>query len=538
MFYIFLILIIEITMVGARGQSLPASQDQFIYSVYVKPKVSDETTAGNDSKASDRLQVGFKLEGQKGIVTALHGVVDAAYISAFNKSSSYRNLALTQVDFAHDVALLTSQDLESEEAVGLKSSIEALAAQRSVTIIGHPNGVAILSKRHNGMIGDPPEVKLSDVISKRSEKEFDLFKSRGSPSLDIDVVELESGATVGDSGGPVLDTGNRLIGMIIGGAGADIVWVVHVAPLRSSLWQDANSLTKELNDLAALGPQGLFSFSVPEHRVTTASALIGRWFPITSEVVRTGGARLVTRAGFLDVTLDDNGTLRASGSLRLDARSTGAIIDYLTAYTKPGFQYRMDANVNGIEVQGRSGRSLTGNIGFLDGLFTSGYLNSGRWVNDDDFTNLARVQLRQGKDGFLALSYPYHDELLLGRIAGPPLTQIPDRNGAGVVLHFSASRSQTAKIYIDDHLVGSVEMEAGEDSDFNTVVQPGRHTCRLEASYSNLAYDRGGVRIIDLNNTGFNARGNFQINGDGEFKVTWDRKDFFGHPILDFAPMN
>lgn len=42
-------------------------------------------------------------------------------------------------------------------------TIEPLVPQHRVTVVGHSNGVAILYRRHNHLIGDPPIVALREV---------------------------------------------------------------------------------------------------------------------------------------------------------------------------------------------------------------------------------------------------------------------------------------------------------------------------------------------------------------------------------------
>lgn len=79
--------------------------------------------------------------------------------------------------------------------------------------------------------------------------------------MDIGVIQLESPAAVGDSGGPVLDSGNRLVGMVIGGAGADIVWIIPVSRIvfdpQGKNWRRKEDETEALQGLAALGPRAI-----------------------------------------------------------------------------------------------------------------------------------------------------------------------------------------------------------------------------------------------------------------------------------------
>jgi hypothetical protein len=70
-------------------------------------------------------QTGFRVRGQKGIITALHGVAGAKSINVYTsaKSTGLRNPSVTikLVVVDQDLALLTNDELENGPAVGFET---------------------------------------------------------------------------------------------------------------------------------------------------------------------------------------------------------------------------------------------------------------------------------------------------------------------------------------------------------------------------------------------------------------------------------
>jgi len=85
------------------------------------PYVYRITIDGCPHAPENRRQTGFRVRGQAGIVTALHGLADcpAASINAEYSDGVLSGLALVAVDLDRDMALLTAPELEAVTSLGL-----------------------------------------------------------------------------------------------------------------------------------------------------------------------------------------------------------------------------------------------------------------------------------------------------------------------------------------------------------------------------------------------------------------------------------
>ena len=101
------------------------------------------------------LQTGFRMQGTKGIITALHGVVGATSISALNhKNDRLVDLTIHSVDFENDLALLSSKELQNRSNEGLIASdnLSPNPGDR-LKVLGHPSGIELYEKTVNA--GNP-----------------------------------------------------------------------------------------------------------------------------------------------------------------------------------------------------------------------------------------------------------------------------------------------------------------------------------------------------------------------------------------------
>jgi hypothetical protein len=176
---------------------------------------------------------GFKarVEGRIGIVTALHGIVGCRDLMAFNLRHTYRSLRVSRVDLAHDVALLSSADLERET-----DALQTLAAFRDeqLRVIGYPQALQYqFSHRIEPHI--PPFRRLYELLpaSERGE-----LQNRRSPSTRETVMSLSGAIQSGYSGAPVVTWQGSVIAIANGGlrgGGADIGWAM---PIWQVKWED------------------------------------------------------------------------------------------------------------------------------------------------------------------------------------------------------------------------------------------------------------------------------------------------------------
>lgn len=203
------------------------------------------------------FQTGFRLEGKKGIVTALHGLADGNLFSAENENgSAFTNLRIVELDVERDVVLLQNNELAGLPAEGLPSGDLNLTAGQALTSYGHPEGISLYVRA----LTTAPEVlkTLKNLITPNSSS---FFKGRKSPSPDITVINLKVSAGPGESGAPVLNSSNSVVGIINGGLGegkAEITWAI---PLSHVIWSPVSSKTGELERLSSLDIRDQFALS-------------------------------------------------------------------------------------------------------------------------------------------------------------------------------------------------------------------------------------------------------------------------------------
>ena len=97
--------LLAVALLGLSGAAAAfAAAPEGIYVFHVE-------AAGCKAPPDRRAQPGFRLRGQRGIVTALHGVVGCSQITARRaegESQAIRGLTVELVDIEHDAALLRS----------------------------------------------------------------------------------------------------------------------------------------------------------------------------------------------------------------------------------------------------------------------------------------------------------------------------------------------------------------------------------------------------------------------------------------------
>jgi hypothetical protein len=182
---------------------------------------------GVGTTSAGRTLTGFRLRDRKGIITALHGVADVRQISAANQSHVFNDLKVVQVDVEHDLALLSSPELETAPAVGLESGpVPAFGAE--VNAIGYPYGIE--RKNTTLQIRNPATEALEGIIPPGPA--LLAFRARNSPSPTLQVVSLQGPLVPGLSGAPLLDAGNRVFAVGDGGlekGTTDFVWAIPLA---------------------------------------------------------------------------------------------------------------------------------------------------------------------------------------------------------------------------------------------------------------------------------------------------------------------
>ncbi|MEM7736976.1 MAG: trypsin-like peptidase domain-containing protein [Deinococcota bacterium] len=182
----------------------------------------------------------FISQDLQGFVTALHGVAGCEDISATNPLISSNDLAkrfedlqVTQVSFEHDLAVLSSPELVSylsqNPNVGLRTATSMTALIGSIKVIGFPLNVTEHVETNDIQLRPGGIVPLTSRIPLELQGDF---ASCGSPSINSNVLDLEGTIRPGESGAPVLNSADEVIGVGLGGLGegtSDIVWAAFLS---------------------------------------------------------------------------------------------------------------------------------------------------------------------------------------------------------------------------------------------------------------------------------------------------------------------
>jgi hypothetical protein len=209
-----------------------------------------------------RISAGFRLEGERGIITALHAVLNGNIAADPATGQSFHDLRIVEADVSHDVAKLSSEELDSEPLEGLeRGDSETLESGAILVVGGYPEAVVDINMKQL-VVGIPSTEELVSLVpgNKRA-----MIADRKSPEDDIHVVHLASTTVPGDSGAPIWDQDGKVVCIGNGGIpGADISWAI---PIETIKWASADEIAKDLHTLAARHDDGLFSvqLDVPQN---------------------------------------------------------------------------------------------------------------------------------------------------------------------------------------------------------------------------------------------------------------------------------
>ena len=205
-------------------------------------------------KPVERSQTGFRVRGVKGLVTALHGLADCEKITASSRRGLFLDQPLTirKVDIDHDVALLSSPQLEAAGEGGLEvADTVALEPLQIVTVYGHPYGIASLE---TPLTLRKPTVKtLKDLVPPNT---LSFLKDRKSPNHHINVLNLSGNLLPGHSGAPILDSRGRVVAVANGGLKEGFAGICWAIPFQDVEWDE---VLTSLKALRLLDPTILFA---------------------------------------------------------------------------------------------------------------------------------------------------------------------------------------------------------------------------------------------------------------------------------------
>lgn len=174
-----------------------------------------------NNQGKESVLTGFKPAGYAGIITALHGltlpgdpkITAILYADASGRSESvYKKITLTQVDIANDVAFLHCAELAT--AGGLPFSKRPIPmGGKTLRIFGFPQINSLKGRERR--IDTPPVMVLEDILDDAARGQL---SRRNSPALLTKVLQLEPASIYkGDSGGPILNEFNEVVGVANGG---------------------------------------------------------------------------------------------------------------------------------------------------------------------------------------------------------------------------------------------------------------------------------------------------------------------------------
>ena len=220
-------------------------------------------------RPNNSLQTGFRLKGKIGIVTALHGVLGANSVGAYNEiHQRFSNLQIDAVDIAHDLALLSSPTVVKLGAIGLGVPVNNLLKPRQrLDGWGHPQGINL--RATPVYVNKVPTKNLVTLIPSELQ---DTFQTRKSPASDITIIDLDAPLVPGFSGGPLLNDAHEIVGVIDGGLQKEsqICWAI---PIDQIHWRNLDESKTELERLKQMPTDKLFNFAPVSNKQPASSSL-------------------------------------------------------------------------------------------------------------------------------------------------------------------------------------------------------------------------------------------------------------------------
>lgn len=215
---------------------------------------------------------GFRMKGVKGIITALHGVVDAhdeITVKSVAGVPDVGVLELYDVDIDHDLARLSSPKWEMLGDDGFEPAIGGFPSSgMGLTVVGYPLNVDRHSLGVPLVVGTPSQSSLEGMVNPDLRIKL---QSRKSPSVTLPVLFVTGAMQPGHSGGPILDMKNRVVAVASGGlrTSSNLGWGI---PWHNIRWVKRVDAELQLSRLRRLGPTGLFTF---ETNIENISEILG-----------------------------------------------------------------------------------------------------------------------------------------------------------------------------------------------------------------------------------------------------------------------
>lgn len=271
------------------GAGATAASAQAEHVVFVK-------AAGCKGKSQQRTQTGFRVQGVKGVVTALHGVAGCRTIVVADDTGDvlWEALQIVRADVARDVAVVSSVSLDGAPDVGLTALGSPVArTAQDVWVYGHPYAMRTQpSKWH----AHPPPVQLRHLVPPFPTV-LEPLRARNSPSPASAMLRIQGDVLPGHSGAPVLSADRHLVGVVNGGLYGGTVGQGWAVPWSDIQWSsDRNAWSR----IAEIDPGVLFSvddryvaaFPIVVSQQDSASSQLGAGWLMRTDVHITGSGSM------------------------------------------------------------------------------------------------------------------------------------------------------------------------------------------------------------------------------------------------------
>lgn len=296
------------------------SQEEHVYLV---------KTFGCGHKPVERSQTGFRVQGVRGIITALHGVADCQRITASSKKGLLLDepLVIRKIDVDRDVALLSSAQIDGAPDRGLNVADNVVwDSLGAVKVYGHPYGIGSLETTLT--LRRPPLKPLKDLVPAAP---LSILRERRSPNHLISVLNLQGNLLPGHSGAPILDSSDRVVAVANGGLKEGFAGISWAVPYRDIEWDGAGS---RLRDLAQLDPSILFAADALP--TTTPDEIRGEFCEQLLRLVAE------SKTGFISIIGEPN-LAEYRGMFKSKIELPGAISSYVDANESADFvMHRVD----------------------------------------------------------------------------------------------------------------------------------------------------------------------------------------------------
>lgn len=264
-------------------------------------------------------QTGFRVQGFKGIITSLHGVIGCKKTEALGSGSdnSYQDLKIRLVDTRKDLALLSNQVLDEAVASGLEASTNIT---RTLTVVGHPHGIAA-QLRSSLTLRTPATVTLQYLVPVAT---LVALRPRKNPDVDSEVLSIEGHLTLGHSGSPILNTSGKVVAVANGGLQDGAIEISWAIPLKNSDllkafdWSTPQTAQTDLDHILLFEARDVFALAEGNVGALPSASCLG----LTLDPIKLLGL------GELLTTIDDHATAQQLATMYQVDRDPAVFVVY------------------------------------------------------------------------------------------------------------------------------------------------------------------------------------------------------------------